>query len=310
VLCLAKKTFIVFAPSYDENSGGIVVLHKLCHLINQLGYDAFLFPESQQFVFDKKSFFSKLWLFFKFELKSLLSGYKLNPSFNTPLFAKKNVSFDESYVVLYSELVLGNPLVAKNVVRWLLHQPGFHTGQVMYNTGELIFKFNSAIKDFDYPRSLTSKHELKVIHYPLNHYNTEGVFENRKGTAYCLRKGRGKIIQHDLKDSILIDDLSHAEVAAVFKKVKTFISYDTLTAYSLFAVLCGCESVVIPDQGVGELDWYPNEKDRYGIAYGLGNILAAAATTHLVKSQVEIEERKSKNNVSIAIAQVESYFNK
>lgn len=306
---LNNNKFIIFAPSYDERSGGIVVLHKLCHLINELGYDAYLYPHREQFVIDKYNLLKTLTLFIKFEIKSFFKGYKTNSSFNTPIIkSSKDFKINDRDIVFYSELVLGNPLNAKNVVRWLLHQPGFHTGNVMYNSRELLFKFNSAIKDFHYPGSVTSSQELKVIHYPLEHYNLEGAAESRAGTAYCLRKGKHKAIQHQLKDSILIDNLPHAEVSKIFKKVKTFISYDTYTAYSLFAVLCGCESVVIPDEGVTEEAWYPNENDRNGIAYGFNKVDEANKTMHLVKLYVESEQKKSATNVADSIQVIEKNF--
>lgn len=303
------QKFIIFSPSYNEKSGGIVVLHKLCHLLNQLGYDAKLYPHNEQFVIDKHNFFKKLKVFFKFELKLLFKGYKTNSSLNTPVITNKKLAvIEDDTVVVYSELVLGNPLNAKNVVRWLLHQPGFHTGQVMYNPGELLFKFNSAINDFHYPGSKTSEIELKVIHYPLEHYNLENTNSSRQGSAYCIRKGKNKKIIHDLKNSILVDHLSHAEVAKVFKKSKQFISYDTYTAYSIFAVLCGCESIVVPNDGESEEQWYPNETDRYGIAYGFENIEKANTTVHLVKQHIIKEEQKSSNNVERSVIEINKYF--
>ena len=171
-------------------------------------------------------------------------------------------------------------------------------------------KFNSAILDFNFPGSKTSEKELKVIHYPLEYYNLSGASNTRKGTAYCLRKGRGKEIQHDLADSILIDDMSHAEVAAIFKRVKTFISYDTYTAYSFFAVLCGCDSVVIPDGGVTKEQWYPNVKDRHGLSYGFDEIDEAKKTAPLVKEYVIREEHKSVDNVKSFLLESDAFFTK
>ncbi len=36
--------FIIFAPTYDENIGGVILLHKLCHLLNAKGIKSFIFP--------------------------------------------------------------------------------------------------------------------------------------------------------------------------------------------------------------------------------------------------------------------------
>jgi hypothetical protein len=303
------QKFIIFSPAYNEKSGGIVVLHKLCHILNELGHEAKIFPHREQFIIDKSIFFKVFKTFLRFEVRSLLTSFKTNDKLNTPVITSKELPVIDDYtVVIYSELVLGNPLKAKNVVRWLLHQPGFHTGQVMYNPGELLFKFNSAIDEFNYPGSKTSKVELKVIHYPIEHYNLENIDLPRKGSSYCLRKGKNKKIVHNLKDSVLIDKLSHSEVAIALKKSKQFISYDTYTAYSIFAVLCGCDSIVVPNEGESEEQWYPNETDRYGIAYGFDNIEKARITAHLVKEHIIKEEKKSFRNVECAVIEINKYF--
>src|SRR5690606_7573161 len=130
---------------------------------------------------------------------------------------------------------------------------------------------------------------LKVIHYPLEHYHTTNVSGTRRGTAVCIRKGKGKTFQHDERDAIVIDGKSHEEVAQILNKVSVFVSYDTYTAYSLFAVLCGCDSVVIPDPGVDEASWYPNPTDRDGIAYGFENIEAARASAPRVLPRILAE---------------------
>ena len=303
-----KKKILIFAPRYQENTGGSIVLHKLCSILNQIGYESFLHPYFESYVLHKSNYKKSALSFIDRRIRSLLKGYKTNPAFETPvIYSTKEINWDE-WVVVYPEIVMGNPLGARNIVRWLLHNPGFHTDTVFYGGGELYFKFNSGISDFNYYGSTTSNSHLKVIHYPLEFYNTENLSSERSGTAYLLYKGKGKAIQHNLEDSILIDGKSHKEVSEIFKKVKTFISYDTMTAYSIFAVLCGCESIVIPDEGVSIDDWYPDYEDRYGISYGLSNLEEAAATKHLVEPRVIKEHERSKENVRKAFNEVDSYF--
>ena len=125
----------------------------------------------------------------------------------------------------------------------------------------------------------------------------EAVSQERRGTAYCMRKGRNKKIVHDTSDSVLIDDKSHFEVASIFKSVHTFYSYDTYTAYSLFAVMCGCRSVVIPDEGVSIESWYPNPSDRLGIAYGLDSLESASESAASAIARVNEEIQSSDHNV-------------
>ncbi|ENC6733307.1 WavQ, partial [Vibrio navarrensis] len=287
------------------------VLHKLCHILNEIGEVAYLFPYRDNYLINSNAIISSLYSAAKSYFKVLRHGFKVNKALNTPVI--KTVPKDinsNNWVVIYPEVVLGNPLGAKNVVRWLLHQPGFHNGNVLYGKGELYFKFNSAIYDFHLQGSTTSSSELKVIHYPLEHYNQIGLAHQRSGTAYCIRKGRGKPLVHDLKDSILIDGMSHADTAKVLKSVKRFISYDTLTAYSIFAVLCGCESVVIPDEGVTKEQWYPDVEDRYGIAYGLdeSELFRASKTTHLVFDRVLEHTEQSTIAVKKSVMEIQQYF--
>ncbi|WP_050991282.1 hypothetical protein [Shewanella sp. POL2] len=306
-----KYKYIIMTPSYNEINGGVVVLHKLCHILNEIGEVAYLFPYRDNYLINSNEIYSSFYRAAKSYLKILLHGFKINDSLNTPIIEAIPEDIDSNnWVVIYPEVVLGNPLGARNVVRWLLHQPGFHSGNVLYGQGELYFKFNSAIYDFHLQGSTTSSAELKVIHYPLEHYNQIGVAQQRSGTAYCIRKGRGKPLVHDLQDSILIDGMSHADTAKVLKSVKRFISYDTLTAYSIFAVLCGCESVVIPDEGVTKEQWYPNVEDRYGIAYGLGQseLSKASETRHLVLDRVLKHTEQSMIAVKQCLVEIKQYF--
>ena len=299
--------FIIFSPSYDSNVGGVIVLHKLCHLLNELGYQAELYPA---FSTVDKSIISSSWGMVKIFIKSIFNKYKTNINFQTPIFNFVFNKINDDCIVIYPEVVNGNPLRAKNVVRWLLHNPGFHTGKVNYAKGELYFKFNSAIKDFYFPGSIMSNNELEIIDYPLQYYNNLNNDINRSGTAYCLRKGKDKEIVHDIENSILIDGKSHAEIANIFRSVNTFISYDTLTAYSFFAVLCGAESVVVPDKGVCVKEWYPNEVYRHGISYGFSKkeMVKAKKTKHLALDRIVNEEFRAMKKVKGFAKEAAVYF--
>ncbi|WP_070968088.1 WavQ [Vibrio sonorensis] len=300
---------LVSSPGYDSKNGGVVVLHRLVHLINEeTNHQAYLVPES----FDRsqkngliKSITKKL------KHRKKVKRYTTKPAWNTPVIPYPTSDEIAQSVVVYPEITKGNPLEAPHVVRWLLHQPGHFTGEFDYGENELIFKFNSGIKDFELPTSKTSKNELKVIYYPVDLYNTEDSRAENERTLTChaIRKGKHKPKVHP-EDSVLIDSLSHEEVAKVFKKAKCFISYDDYTAYSIFATLCGCQSIVVPDTGVSIEQWYPKESDRYGIAYGFDEEQLAWSqdTRHLVKEHVEREHARSAECVKAFLSEAEDYF--
>ncbi len=302
--------FFIYAPDYDSNSGGSVVLHRLCHLINQVeGYEAYLVPrKAERIKFNTKKEFV---LSVKNSLSVTIKRFrelKVHPDWDTPVCKTSQIDGNNE-VVVYPEFTFGNPLNAKNVVRWLLHQPGHFHREFQFGAGELYFKFNSAVKDFEYCYSKTSSQELKVIYYPLDIYNTEEVTE-RKIDSHIIRKGYEKDKVH--KDSsICIDGMSHHEVAAVLKQSKRFISYDDYTAYSLFAVLCGCESIVVPNESMTREQWYPNESDRYGLAYGFSEseLEWARNTKHKVLEHIEKEHEKSFDSVRSFLCETSKHFN-
>ncbi|HCZ9269147.1 TPA: WavQ [Vibrio diabolicus] len=303
------KVFI-YAPDYDCNSGGSVVLHRLCHLINQVeGHDAYLVPrKAERIKFNsKKEFVSSVKKALSVTIKRFRK-IKVHPAWHTPVCMASQVK-ESNAVVLYPEFTFGNPLNAKNVVRWFLHQPGHFHREFQFGAGELYFKFNSGIKDFEYCYSKTSSHELKVIYYPLDIYNTKGV-EERTIESHIVRKGSKKNKVHK-DNSVPIDGMSHHEVAEILKKSKRFVSYDDYTAYSLFAVLCGCESVVVPNNNMTKEQWYPNETDRYGLAYGFDDseLEWASKTMHKVLEHIEQEHRKSFDSVRSFLCETKKHFN-
>jgi hypothetical protein len=302
--------FYIYAPSFDENSGGCIALHKLVHIINtETEHEAYLVPRVLEKIHfhNLRKVLSNLRLYW--EVLKNKKNYITNPHFKTPVVKSIPKSFIDSAICVYPDVTFGNPLQAKNIVRWFLHQPGHFTKEVCVGVGELYFKFNSAIKHFELYGSKLSANELKVIHYPLEKYNTDNAESIRKGTCYVMRKGKHKKRVHD-NDAICLDGLSHSEIADVFKRCERFISYDDYTAYSLFAVLCGCKSIVVPDEKTSITDWYPNEKDRYGIAYGFSEKQSdwAELTKNKVKDLVINEHSRSVDMVLVFIAEVENYF--
>lgn len=300
---------LVYSQNFDSKNGGVVVLHRLVHLINTTTeHKAFLVPNSLYLTISK---YSITGIKQKLKHNKKVKSYTTKPQWETPVLNSLQEIDLSQAIVVYPEITANNPLNAKNVVRWLLHQPAHFSGQASYGENELIFKFNSAIKDFSQPNSKTSEQELKVIYYPTDLYNEDGAqsYFERTLTCHAIRKGKHKPKVHP-EGSILIDSLSHEEIARLFKQAKRFISYDDYTAYSIFANLCGCESIVVPDSNTTIEQWYPNITDRYGIAYGFDEeqLKWAKETQSLVKEHVENEHRRSEQCVKNFIKEALDYF--
>lgn len=298
--------FVIFSPAYKDYRGGAIVMHKLCHLINQLGGEAYICPNFSQYEITQRDFIRPIYDMARAYIKNRREGYEVNPALNTPLFKGRVLETD---IVIYPEGVFGNPLSSSNVVRWLLHKPGNFTNKIYYGQNELYFKFDHGlVDDFQFYNSKVSSTILNIIHFPHEIYNLDEVVEERYGVAYSIRKGSYKKLTHHPKDAVLIDDMPHKEVAKIFKRVKTFISYDAYSAYSSFAALCGCQSIVIPEDGVSKDEWYPDEKKRYGLAYGFDDIDFAQSTLALKKPYLLSVEEGSNQLVREFMAETLEYF--
>ena len=124
-------------------------------------------------------------------------------------------------------------------------------------------------------------------------------FGERSATCYIVRKGRNRSDLPASLDGIIIDDLLEQEKVEVFNKCKYCISFDTETAYSRIAALCGCISIIVPEPGKS-VSYYRNEYNkRYGIAIGFTDteIDYAKSTIGLLQKEHEKMNETSKNSV-------------
>jgi hypothetical protein len=304
--------FLIYAPPFQTDDGGAIVLHRLCALLNDLGYEAYLARLFVGSPIYPQNFLRPLVSLVKYFLLSHFTKLQTNPEWSTPVLSSPSHPLGRDWIVVYPEIVFGNPLQAECVVRWFLHRPGFHMGQFFFGCGEYHVDFNAFAKDFSYPGSRMAKAALNVLAFPFEYYNLDGALppKLRNGTAYCIRKGKGKPFLHDVSNSVLIDGKSHAEVAAIFKRVNRFISYDPHTAYSWFAVLCGAESVVVPDSGVPKHGWYPDPADRYGVAYGFDDLDWAKQTAPEVLARLKAKEAQSIESVKRFAEDALQFFDK
>jgi len=296
-----SRRFIIFAGSFNQDIGGVVALHKLCDMLRQEGHEAYLWPENLP-TFEPASPFRtgrRVWRYYR---RNQAARYKTWPGLQTPIARQRDL---REAIVVYPEVVDGNPLKAKHVVRWLLHKPGFHTHRINFGPGERFFFY---LKAFDDPTlNPDGENLLRVPAFSADLYRQTN-FGERRGTCYLMRKGKGRKIVHDLADSVLIDGMSHSESAEVFNRVQTCVSYDTYTLYSVFAALSGCISIVVPEEGVTKEQWFPDPRDRYGLAYGFDDVEHALQTRHLLLAHLQTQAEETKESVRRFVRKCAEYF--
>lgn len=275
-----RPEFIIYTPPWDENVGGFIALHALCARLNQLGYEAALWPAW------KPVLPPRTWPQLRSWASYLLKGRFARRFRTGPFRARIGRWGDlEQAIAIYPEIVAGNPLRAGKVVRWLLYPPGAHSGVVNYASGDLVMFFNEAFVggdiQFDPARLLRVVYQSPVYR--------QSNFGPRSGSCVIFRKGRHRVPDQHPAGAINVDDLSHQERAGVFNEVRYCYCYDLYTYYSVYAAVCGCTPIIIPEADVSETQWEPDEKNRLGRAYGMGRIAWAEATKDALREHLSTQ---------------------
>lgn len=275
--------YIIYAPSYNENSGGTIFQHALVNALNARGEKASLWPMAPIYPQSIKN-----------KVKRALrpKPYLTNDQLNTPVATKADLG--PNTVVVYPEIVLGNPLGAKHVARWLLYTPG-KRHPFKFEKNEMFFRVDEFA---DLPDLTGGAPDLFL--WTVNPAYKNENRPDRKGACFIVRKwGDGP--RHPITEgAIQLDGMSHAQINEIFNKCEVFYSYDDATMYSQYAAVAGCLSVVLPS-GDDKRDSMLSSHTlgKYGIAYGLEDekLEHAAATKDKVIGLLIEREREGQRSV-------------
>jgi tetratricopeptide (TPR) repeat protein len=214
-----SQTILITANAFDVRVGGLVVLHKLCYLLRQKGLDA------------------RLWMF-QGDTKTY---------FDTPI---GNGDVDpRDCVLVYPEVVTGNPLRGKHVIRWLLNTPGFFGVPFMHEPGDLLVSYTR-----HFSRRYPACEELTVFEAWLDHFKPDPT-AYRSGGCYSVRKGHRKRRIPETEGLLELQNYDLESLRQLFTTREVFYSYDAMSFLSTFAALCGCVSIVIPEPNLTKQEW-------------------------------------------------------
>ena len=256
----SSSTFVIVTPGYQQASGGIVALHNLCHRLNRLGRRAVLCP--------------------------LDEGFQRREGWDTPLAIRADL---DDAVVVYPEIIAGNPLQADRVVRWLLNRPGYISGQSMQEEPtDLIVSYSASI---DPDRPLLSLPVIDPsIYFPKDVPGSGSLLWVGKGT------GRTSMDLSGCREITRTWPATKADLAAVLRGADVLYSLDSLSAVNVEATLCGTPVVLFPDAS-----WDRDALTRYeggtaGFAWpgeGSGSDELAAARTAVLDAYPAYLQRLS-----------------
>jgi hypothetical protein len=246
-----KLQIIIYTPMLNINNGGIIALHNLARLINEL---------------HNPNIYVKLFTLENARYKNIFCNDFANI-----------YDVNDNTLVIYPEFISGNPLNSKNVVRWILLDLGI---EMPFNHYEKWDK-----KDLIYfweTKDTTNKYFKQLNCQWLNNifYNKGLKFEERNNTCYIIKKSI--FVHKNIKylhksDSICLDNIhSLKEKCDIFNKCKYFYCYDPNTMYIIYALLCGCIPIIYPLEGISKTEYMKNRISNCGnelidIGFAYGN---------------------------------------
>ena len=112
--------YIIYTPIYKADSGGIIVLHKLCAMLRDLGYEAMIWPSRKPLLRELatlKGLKRHIRWYTKVLPRHLTGKEDIKSPYNLAVAGNADI---KNSVVIYPEVIKGNPLRAGKVVRWSL----------------------------------------------------------------------------------------------------------------------------------------------------------------------------------------------
>lgn len=221
--------FYIQAPPYTPFSGGVVVLHLLCHFLNHLGVEAYVHSRG-------------------------LSGTLHTPQF-TPEVGRAHAAAGLLPVCVYPEIVLGNEMAGTRVVRFLLNRPGrrgLDYGEALpafwasdQRQTEYILDYAN---EFKHP-GLSSRTMFVPIVDDRAFYSPPATTERRGFLVYSHRvQVTPEMIPSWASPYTMIDMKSPrlpAELSQLYRASEGLVVFER-TGAQLEAAMCGCPVVAIP----------------------------------------------------------------
>lgn len=205
-----KKTYIICAPAYC-GSAGVRVLYDLRQQLEEHGYNAYIFCCTK----DKQ------------------------PKDYDPVTIKKITPHNREHdIVVYPEIIQGNPLLFRNVVRFCLNKPGVLGGDSSFHPSEMVFSYDDyCIPNIPHVRLDMLDRKLFI--------NTH---QKREFNCYFVHKGGKWREVPELKGCIEINSSwpkTRAELARLLQQTHILYSYDENSCLLQEATLCGVQVKII-----------------------------------------------------------------
>lgn len=279
------KKFLISTYGFDMGIGGLKVLHKLCHLLNETGYDAYLIPRH----FD--------------------SPFAIYEGYNVKMVTQEVLDNLQDVIVVYPESWYGNYLNAPNVVRWMIGYPSDAHIQT-WDDHDLWFWY--------IPLYITDKYKHKnpdnLLYVGEQHRDIFYDYNQpRTGSCWTLRKSQGIVSPSDYVhpiNSVFIPyqfagDL--VNLAKLFNSTEMFYCYDNYTYLPIQSLMCNTDAVVVPVKTTYENFLNGFELNKY-VAYGVNDLPRAKNLRNEFFDHLDYIEQRTLQQLDIFVNKCYDYF--
>lgn len=290
-----RPKFLIVSP--PQRWGGPIVLHLLCRMLADYGYDAkvFLLRTDVRCALSRQEFLEQYPPLMNKKVEQIMDGkdgaVKGCELTNWPYV-------DDDTIVVYPDIIFGNPLEAKHVVRWFLNvnrYTGKYIGGQPYGKDDLFICYRDIFNDYNLSPNCRKVH---LLHFDNDLYKRSN-YGHREGSCFFIRKGSERADLPPTVPGIILDNLPEDEKVKVMNKCKYCYSYDTQTFYSVIAAICGCISIVVPEPGKKREDYRHGNEKWWGVAYGTSPEEIAFARNTQIKLNAWVEAKVRANHENV-----------
>lgn len=258
-----KRPYVIVAPPFATFSGGVRVLYELCAKLQNLGYDAYMSFSNHP------------------HLKSI---HDLNEI--------ECARLQHEGIIVYPEIVKGNPCCFNNVVRWDLAP---HTN--VYLDHYLVFSFSKLFG-----------HEPFLHLYYIEDFFCPPEEENRSFITYWVGKIPHPHPIPELTGAIQITATNppvRTTLAKLLQRSRLFYTYDNITGLILEAQLCGCPVIIIPSNQVSK----ESLKKYHGVGFEGIAFYDESHSYESLKEEIKVIPEKYKNHIQTTErAEIENFI--
>lgn len=253
-----RYTIYVNAPPYDERSGGARSLFLLCHYLNSTGFRARMLCKHPTTVPE--------------HLLAPITSDEGGARIAEP---------DSEAVVVYPEIISGNRLGGRHVIRYLLNRPGIitpdRTGS--YGRDDFIITFDK--------NHVPEGRQYFDLFMPLvdrRHYHLGSGSGTREGFVVCSKRAPEQPIvlpkwATPLTLVVPSQPRTHAQLGNLYRSSRALIAYER-SSVIYEALSCGCPVIGISST-VFNKDTYQARFGGAGMTWGFDEAELARATAEV-----------------------------